>query len=394
MTGPAECAAGGHLLGDWKGHAHRLAVAATPPGSRWRAPVGATPRHLFVPRWWARKDGAWELRDGDGDPARLLAAAYRDWTLVTRVGAAHADHAEPGARTQGPATSSATLPGLLVQMYRHASIGDGCTVLDVGTGTGYGTAVLCARLGQERVTAIDVDPYLNERARQRLDEAGFRPRVITGDATGPLDGEWDRIVATVAVETVPASWLRALRPGGRLATTLAGMAVILTAEKLADGSAAGRIERDRAMFMRTRSGADYPPCDPALFERACADEGEHVGPGGYPMVPDVMEAWDVRTMLELLAPGIRHHYQEADGARVALMVHDDGSWARAEERDGAVSVHQSGPRRLWSYLDAVRDRWIRDGELPFHGARAAVSPDGVITLTRGAWTATIGGQGT
>ncbi|MFI0422985.1 methyltransferase domain-containing protein [Spongiactinospora sp. 9N601] len=381
----------GYVPMDWKGHAAALAAAATPPGSRWREPIAATPRHIFVPRWWAKTRDGWDLRVGESDHDRWLAAAYRDWTLVTRIGGLHADHAEPGARPSGHPTSSSTLPGLITKMFRHTSIGDHSTVLDVGTGSGYGTAVLCARLGAERVTAIDVDPYLNKAAAERLEESGYRPRIITGDATGPLDWEGDRIVATVAVgPAIPASWLAALRVGGRLATTITGTSLILTADKQADGGAIGMIQFDRAGFMRARAGSDYPPRDRQPLSRALDEEGESVAPGRYPVL-DVVSTWDVRTMLELLAPGIEHYYDEhKDGTRIGVMTHPDGSWARAEEREGAVTVHQGGPRRLWDYLDDVRDYWVRHGELPFRGAEATISPEGVIKLRRGSWTTTIG----
>ncbi|WP_214110990.1 methyltransferase domain-containing protein [Acrocarpospora catenulata] len=374
---------------DWTAHALDLAAVAAPPGSRWRVPVTGIPRHLFVPRWWAARDGEWNLRVGEEDHAEWLAAAYRNWTLVTRIGVLHADQAEPDIRPEGAPTSSSTLPRLVVQMYRHASIDDRCTVLDVGTGSGYGTAVLCARLGDTRVTAIDVDPYLNSAAERRLAEIGFRPRIITGDATGPLDGEWDRIAAMVSVRKVPTSWLRALKSGGRLATTLTGMSVILTAEKQQDGSAIGRIELDQAMFMRTRTGIDYPPKDGALRERARTEDGEHVAYGRYPVVK-VEEAWEVLSMLELAAPGIEHTYAADGDIRTMLMVHEDGSWARAEQKGRALpTVHQGGPRRLWDLLDEIRDYWLRHGSLPLYGAQVRITPDGTIHLQRGRWQATI-----
>ncbi|PRX70061.1 protein-L-isoaspartate(D-aspartate) O-methyltransferase (PCMT) [Nonomuraea fuscirosea] len=384
MTGVGECSAM-----EWRKHARALAAVATPPGSRWRGAVESVPRHAFVPRWWEYASSGWELRDGTSDHRMWLEAAYSDQTLVTRVGALHADHAGPGAVPAGLPTSSSTLPGLVVQMYRHASIGDRCTVLDVGTGSGYGTAVLCARLGAARVSAVDVDPYLNSAGRDRLDELGHQPELITTDAQGPLPGRWDRVVAMVSVRTVPPSWLEALHVGGRLVTTLADMGLVLTAEKREDGTAAGRIERDQAMFMHARTGDDYPPYDPALSELAETAAGEYVTRGRYPVL-DVVEAWDVRTMLEILAPGIEHHYLEKGDLRVAVMTHEDGSWARAEEREGDVTVHQGGPRRLWDHLDVVRDHWIRHGELPFRGARATIGHDGVITLRRGRWKAIIG----
>src|SRR5437868_8550828 len=166
---------------DWKGHAARLAAVATPPGSRWRGPVETVPSHPFIPRWWAWSDSddGWVLRDGPSDPEAWMAAAYRDQTLVTRVGPLHADHGIPGSVMQGRPTSSSTLPGLVVQMYRHASIGERSTILDVGTGSAYGTAILCARVGAARVTAIDVDDHLNQAGRERLAQLNLRPQVIT-----------------------------------------------------------------------------------------------------------------------------------------------------------------------------------------------------------------------
>ncbi|MFI9169717.1 hypothetical protein [Streptomyces lincolnensis] len=57
------------------------------------------------------------------------------------------------------------------------------------------------------MTSVDVDPYLAEAARERLDLIGLRPSVEAVDATGPLParvGQFDRIVATVAVRRVPS----------------------------------------------------------------------------------------------------------------------------------------------------------------------------------------------
>ncbi|GAA1859542.1 hypothetical protein GCM10009736_28150 [Actinomadura bangladeshensis] len=70
----------------------------------------------------------------------------------------------------------------------------------------------------------------------------------------------------------------------------------------------------------------------------------------------------------------------------------DGSWARAESRDGEPpTVTQGGARRLWDALDAIRERWLRESALPCYGARAKAEPDGTTTLWRGrgqwAWKA-------
>lgn len=61
-------------------------------------------------------------------------------------------------------------------------------------------------------------------------------------------------------------------------TTIAGTGLILTAGKMADGGAVGRIEWDRAGFMPTCHQADYGrPADDVWREAADAD-GEEVTP--------------------------------------------------------------------------------------------------------------------
>ena len=374
---------------DWEAHARRLAAEVVRPESRWHEPLAATPRHAFVPCWWENVGGQWELREGAADPGRWLDAAYSDQTLVTRVGALHADDAPPGCVTPGLPTSSSTLPGLIVQMYRHAMIGDRSEVL-VTTGSGYGTALACRRLGDRQVTSIDVDPDLVALAADRLREAGHRPRLAVCDITGQLPGTYDRIVSTVSVRPVPASWLAALRPGGRLVTTIAGTGLILTADKTEDGGAVGRITEDGAGFMRTRHGDDYDRPTETVWEKAQHADGEEVSTSRYPLlfVPD---SWDVMSMLELEEPGIDHRSAQDGEVRTVWMLHPDGSWARATARGflDSPTVHQAGPRRLWDSLERIRNRLNREGRLPVYGAGVHIAPDGQTTLSRGAWSVTL-----
>ena len=374
----------------WEEHAERLAEQVTHRGSRWSAPIAATPRHWFVPRWWESDGGGWTVRDGASDEAEWMRLAYSDRTLVTRVGAAHADHVPDGVRATGRPTSSSTLPGLVVQMFRHARIAEDSRVLDVGVGSGYSAGVLSAYLGDERVTSVDVDPYLTEVAAERLAGIGQHPDVMTLDATGSLPGTYDRIVSMVSVRPVPSSWLAALKPGGRLVTTLTNTTMIITADKTPDGGAVGRVEWDRAGFMATRSGADYPPRLPGVFDAVRDLDGDDVTTGRYPVL-DVVEAWDLRSMLEITAPDIEHHFKQgADGWRTAWMLHADGSWARATgHRGDPPTVHQAGPRRLWDILETVRHRLNMSGDLPVRGATVTITPDGTVTLRRGHWNATI-----
>lgn len=379
---------------DWKTHAQRLGEKVDRPGSPWEAAVAGTPRHLFVPRWYERDQAASGrvVRDGAADPDAWLDAAYSDTTLVTRVGALHADHAEPGTLvTSGVSTSSSTEPGLVVGMYRHAELTEGCRTL-VTTGTGYGTALACHRLGPGMVTSVDVDPYLVEAATDRLAAIGLRPETAVCDLTqGPLPGEYDRIVSTVSVPTVPPTWLQALRLYGRLVTTISGTGLILYADKTPDGGAVGRTSFEPASFMSARQGDDYEETVPAsVWEEAKCGNGEATT--SRHMLVYVPEAWSVRSMLQLHTSGIEHRHQwYPDRSHTVWMAHPDGSWARAHATAPreAATVYQGGPRRLWDPLEDILDRLNWVGELPVYGARVTITPDGETTLTRGNWTATL-----
>ncbi|MYR84550.1 protein-L-isoaspartate(D-aspartate) O-methyltransferase [Streptomyces sp. SID685] len=374
---------------EWKPHAAALAAQATHPLSPWWAPATDVPRHVLVPRWFTPGPLGWTAVDGPADKETWAAAAYADTTLVTRVGPVHVDQAAPGQTVTGLPTSSSTLPSLVVSMLEHGRLAPGLRLLDVATGSGYSAALACHRLGDEMVTTLDVDAYLSEAAAERLERIGYHPDVVTADATAELPGVFDRIVSMVSVPRIPVSWLRGLSPQGRLVTTIAGTGLIVTADKTPDGGATGRIEWDRASFMAARSSADYPPRLDELFA-ASTEDGE-VALSPFPVL-DVMQAWELWSMLSLTAPGIEHRTGTDDhGGRLAWMLHPDGSWAWARTAPGerTATVHQGGPRRLYDLLDEIRWRWLEHGELPVYGAQVTISPDGETTLSRGGWAATL-----
>ncbi|WNI29609.1 methyltransferase domain-containing protein [Streptomyces sp. ITFR-6] len=385
---------------DWHGPAGRLADKVADPDSRWLAMVASVPRHQLVPRWWERDgegDGSnWVLREGSSDPEGWMRAAYSDRSLVTKVGALHADHAQIGDRAHGRPTSSATMPSLVVRMLRHGRLGDGLSVLDLGTGSGGLTAYAARRIGDQHVTSLDVDSHLTGAARERLAGLGIHPHFVTADATDHVPGSYDRIVSTVGLPagTGLRPVLAALAPGGRIATTLRRTCLIVTGWKHANGEVVGRVEGDMAGFMVTRSGDDYPPEHVELFADAWSTEGEQVSTGRYPVV-DVANAWELRSMLELTVPGVEVVYEELDDqTRVACLVHPDGSWARASaEWTDPPEVHQSGPQKLWTALERIRNRLNVEGSLPLLGAQVRVSKDGVCHFSRGGWSASLGSAG-
>lgn len=90
-------------------------------------------------------------------------------------------------------------------------------VLEIGTGSGYQTAIL-ARLAGE-VISIERHARLAERARHTLAAQGFTTvEVIVGDGTAgyPTRAPYDRILVTAAARTIPAALQEQLAPDGRL----------------------------------------------------------------------------------------------------------------------------------------------------------------------------------
>jgi len=91
-------------------------------------------------------------------------------------------------------------------------------VLEVGTGSGYQTAIL-ARLADE-VFSIEIVPELAARAREvlvgTLGVANVRLRTGDGALGWPEEAPFDRIMVTAAAAEVPPDLVAQLAPGGRM----------------------------------------------------------------------------------------------------------------------------------------------------------------------------------
>lgn len=90
-------------------------------------------------------------------------------------------------------------------------------VLEIGTGSGYQTAIL-ARVAQQ-VYSIEITATLARRAAQRLKLLDFKnvnTRTGDGYAGWPEAAPFDAIMLTAAAPAVPPPLFEQLRPGGRL----------------------------------------------------------------------------------------------------------------------------------------------------------------------------------
>jgi protein-L-isoaspartate(D-aspartate) O-methyltransferase len=96
-------------------------------------------------------------------------------------------------------------------------------VLEIGTGSGYGAAVLS--LLAKSVHSIERIPELADQARFRLEELGMdNVAVITGDGTLGLASEapFDAIVVTAGAESLPDAYVEQVRLNGRIVIPIGG----------------------------------------------------------------------------------------------------------------------------------------------------------------------------
>jgi protein-L-isoaspartate(D-aspartate) O-methyltransferase len=111
-------------------------------------------------------------------------------------------------------------------------------VLEVGTGSGYSTAVL-ARLAGD-VVSLERVPELGEAARKRLAEAGIgNVEVIVGDGSKGHEAgaPYDAIAVHAATPEVPHSLLAQLADGGSLVVPIStSTSDLLTAFRRENGA--------------------------------------------------------------------------------------------------------------------------------------------------------------
>ena len=102
-------------------------------------------------------------------------------------------------------------------MFDQLNIKPGQTILQVGAGTGYFTAILAELVGKTgRVIAYEIDEALALRAKRNL--SGYEQvEVFAGDATQSKDlRALDVVIVFAGATHVPEQWLKQLAPRGQI----------------------------------------------------------------------------------------------------------------------------------------------------------------------------------
>ncbi|MFG3287231.1 ATP-grasp peptide maturase system methyltransferase [Streptomyces sp. NPDC048179] len=354
-----------------------LADAIHTDDPAWRRALETVPRELFLGDALFRPAGTqWAPVHRDQAGAdEWLHMVYKDQTWVTQLDGLAAAEA-PGPMAGRP-TSSSTLPSLIVRMLDLAGIRDGDKVLEIGTGTGYSTAILCHRLGDDQVVSVEYDPELAAPAAEHIHAAGYHPTLITGDGlAGYKDAaDYDAIVATCAVRHVPPAWLYQVRDGGTITTTISGWMLAsglirLTVQE--DGTATGWFAGDRIGYMLARPH-ERPP-RPTFYPHPGKTRPTRVDPG-------LLEDWTGQFVAQLAAPSAE---LMTTGDGVILVDVATGSQAWTEPAGDGWQVHQHGPLHLWDAVEDALTTWQDAGAPPQSDFGMTVDADGTQRVWLGA----------
>ena len=168
--------------------------------------------------WYPRRVAMVELqlRERGLRDARVLAAMEKvprhEFVAPDLLDQAYEDHPLPIGLGQ-----TISQPYIVAAMLEALALRPEDVVLEVGTGCGYQTAVLCELCA--RVYSMEVFPELAAFARQTLERLGYRnAEVVVGDGTLGLPDKapFDAIAVSAAAPHVPTSLFEQLKEGGRM----------------------------------------------------------------------------------------------------------------------------------------------------------------------------------
>ena len=134
-------------------------------------------------------------------------------------------------------------PKVEARVLQTLALRPGESALEIGTGSGYFTALLASRGGE--VTSVEIDPALSASAQAKLARHGVaNVRFETGDgAQGWGHDLYDAIVLTGSTPLLPEQFLMQLRPNGRL-FAIVGEAPAMSARLVAWTAPGSRVTTD------------------------------------------------------------------------------------------------------------------------------------------------------
>ncbi|MBF8185691.1 hypothetical protein ITP53_08055 [Nonomuraea sp. K274] len=170
-----------------------------------------------------------------------------------------------------------------------------------------------------------------------------RPAWLYGYAE---NAEYDRLIATCSVRTIPLAWTRQVRTGGTITAPMGGWMGGVAFAHLSvdhDGTASGRFLKDDLYFMTARS--HLPPPRPPMVEGIGDSRGSRIDPSL--LQDNQAAAW----VAQLAVPQAQHSWN----ADTTFLI-DVGTGSRADaspDPAGGWTVHQHGRVRLWDEIETA-----------------------------------------
>ncbi|MFE4398053.1 methyltransferase domain-containing protein [Streptomyces sp. CB02056] len=305
---------------------------AWPVDSPWlRDAFAVLPRDRFAPdRLWRWDGRAYVPVDRAVDPAGWADELYSG---VYSAAVTQLDGGRP--------SSSLSAPSVVADMLDSLRVEPGHRVWDLGTGQGWTAALAAWRAGPGLVVGTEVDERLVAFARTRLAAAGLDAEVTAGDGTDggvPGGGQVDRLHATYAVETVPWSWVKAVRPGGRIVYPWGRLGhIALTVAD--DGQSATGWVQGLAQFMGDRHAPAQPDGGPAAYAQVRGDTEPETS-RALNRDPVGLEDWHLRFALRVAVPdAVLLTARDADGTNV--WIHDGHGHGPPSSHGATVSCRSS-----------------------------------------------------
>ena len=115
-------------------------------------------------------------------------------------------------------------PKIIEAMLRLSGVSEGAHVLEIGTGSGFSTALLSHIVGSSgTVTSLEVDAAVADRARHLLSGQCVNNALVLaadGQKGCPSRAPFDVILSWATARKIPREWVRQLRVGGVIVTAV------------------------------------------------------------------------------------------------------------------------------------------------------------------------------